>query len=81
MTRLWNTLVAGTQSLNAATGGDPDQTFSGRTALEAEAGSRWAIMREAGLDLIFAVLAGQRHHCANSIERDEAALSSSKGII
>lgn len=74
MTRLWNTLVAATQSLNAATGGDPDQTYSGRTALEAEAGSRWAIMREATLDLLFAVIAGQRHHCANSIERDEVAL-------
>lgn len=71
MSRVWNTLVAATQSFNAATGGDPDQTYSGRTALEAEAGDRWAIIREAMLDLLFALFAGQRHHCASSIERDE----------
>lgn len=68
---LWNVLVSWTQALNAATGGNPDQTFSGRTALEAEQGSRWAISREAVIDLFFALIAGQRHHCAMSIERDE----------
>lgn len=70
--RLWNVLIAATQSFNAINGGHPDQTFSGRTAMEAEAGSRWAIIREAALDLLFAVIAGQRHHCAASIERDRA---------
>lgn len=71
MNRVWNILIAMTQGLNAATGGDPDQTFSGRTALEAREGSRWAIAREAFIDLIFAIIRGQRHHCEASIEWDE----------
>lgn len=71
MSRIWNVLVAMTQGLNAVTGGNPDQSFSGRTALEARAGSRWAVIREAFINLIFAILAGQRDHCEASIEWDE----------
>lgn len=71
MSRVWGILIAMTQSLNAVAGGNPDQTFSGRTALDAERGGRWAIAREAAIDLVFALIAGQRHHCAASIERDE----------
>lgn len=64
-------LIAITQSFNAANGGNPDQTYSGRTALDARNGSRWAIIREALINLVFAVVTGQRHHCEASIEWDE----------
>jgi hypothetical protein len=71
MGRLRAVLIATTQWFNAALGGNPDQTFSGRTALEAEQGSYFAIVREAAIDLFFAIACKQRHHCANSVERDE----------
>lgn len=71
MSRIWNVLVAMTQGFNAMTGGNPDQSFSGRTAIEARAGGRWAVIREAMINLIFAVIAGQRGHCEASIEWDE----------
>lgn len=69
--KVWNVLIAMTQSLNATTGGNPDQTFSGRTAIEARTGRRWPVIREALINLIFAVIAGQRGHCEASIEWDE----------
>lgn len=71
MGRLRAILIAMTQSLNAAAGGNPDQTYSGSTALAARKGKRWAIIREAAIDLLFAIIAGQRHHCEASIEWDE----------
>ena len=67
-------LIAATQSLNAANGGNPDQTYSGRTALEAREGRRGAIIREALINLVFAVATGQRHHCEASIEWDETGI-------
>lgn len=79
MNRVWNILIAMTQGLNAATGGDPDQTFSGRTALEAREGRRLVIIREAMIDLLFAVIRGQRHHCEQSIEWDEVRSSPEAG--
>lgn len=68
---VWGVLIAMTQGLNAVAGGNPDQTFSGRTALSARKGGRFAIIREAFIDLVFAVIAGERHHCENSIEWNE----------
>lgn len=71
MTRLHAILIAMTQGLNAAAGGNPDQTYSGRTALAARKGKRGAIIREAAINLFFAVVRGQRNHCESSIEWDE----------
>lgn len=70
MKYVWNVLIAATQGLNALTGGNPDQSFSGQTALSAKQGSRLAIIREAFIDLLFSFF-GQRHHCENAIEYDE----------
>lgn len=69
--RLWNVLIGLDQTVNAAGGGDPDETISSRTAKEAMAGSRWGMVKEAIIDLVFALVAGERHHCAASIEHDE----------
>lgn len=68
---VWGVLIAMTQGLNAVAGGNPDQTFSGRCAIDAANGSRWGIIREAFVDLLFAVITGERDHCRNSIEYDE----------
>lgn len=67
---VWGVLIAMTQGLNAMTGGNPDQSFSGRTALAAMEGKRLAIIREAFIDLLFSFF-GQRHHCHYSVEWDE----------
>ena len=67
---VWGVLIAMTQALNATLGGNPDQTFSGRTALSARSGKRLAIIGEAFIDLLFSFF-GDRHHCENSIEWDE----------
>jgi len=69
--RIWAILIGLDQTANAAAGGNPDETISSRAAKEALAGNRWAIIREAAIDLIFALAAGQRHHCHNAIEWDE----------
>lgn len=69
-TRLWRTLKAISQTLNAVSGGHEDQTFSGRTALSARDGRRGAIIREAAINLLFALIAGERGHCEASIEWD-----------
>ncbi len=69
--RLWNVLIGLDQTLNAADGGHPDETISSRAAKEAIAGKRWGIIKEAAINLLFAVLAGERGHCMNSIEWDE----------
>lgn len=68
---LLGVLIAATQGLNALTGGNPDQTLSGRTALAARSGKYGGVVFEALLDLVFAVLTGKRHHCERSIEWDE----------
>lgn len=68
---LMNVLIGLDQTGNAALGGNPDETISSRVGKAAEAGKRRAIVIEAVINLAFAVIAGQRHHCAASIERDE----------
>lgn len=73
MTRtIWNVLIGIDQTGNAALGGNPDETISSRVGKAAERGVRRAIVIEAAINLVFAVVAGERHHCAVSIERDEA---------
>lgn len=73
MTRtIWNVLIGIDQTGNAALGGNPDETISSRVGKAAERGVRRAVILEAIINLIFAVAAGERHHCADSIERDEA---------
>lgn len=68
----WNVLIGLDQTANAAVGGNPDETISSRVGKAAERGVRRAVIAEAVINLIFAVVAGERHHCAASIERDEA---------
>lgn len=71
MSRLWNVFIGFDQTGNAVLGGNPDETLSSRVGKAAERGSRRAVTIEAVIDLVFAILLGQRHHCAASIERDE----------
>jgi len=71
MKRLWNVLIGLDQTANALDGGDPDETISSRSAKEAMAGTRWGIIKEAAINLLFALAAGERYHCENSIEAEE----------
>lgn len=59
-------LIGMTQWLNATLGGDPDQPFSARCAIEAEKGKRGWLIAEALIDFIFAFM-GQRDHCRMSL--------------
>lgn len=72
MGRALNILIGLDQTGNAAFGGNPDETLSSRVGKAAEQGKRRAVIIEAVINLAFAIVAGQRHHCAASIERDEA---------
>lgn len=67
---LWNVLIGLSQTANAADGGSPDETVSSRAHKEALAGKRWGIIKEAAIDLLFALF-GERRHCENSAEWDE----------
>lgn len=69
---LWNVLIGVDQTANAAIGGNPDETISSRVAKAARSGRRGAIVVEAVINLLFALLSGERHHCEASIELDEA---------
>lgn len=71
MSRLLNILIGIDQTGNAAFGGNPDETISSRVGKAAAKGKRRAIVLEATINLAFAVIVGQRDHCAASIERDE----------
>ena len=64
-------LVGLTQWLNATLSGDPDMPFSSRAAMEAGAGKRGWIIVEALIDLLFAIMTGERDHCRNSLAGDE----------
>jgi hypothetical protein len=68
---LWNVLIGVDQTANAVIGGNPDETISSRVGKAARTGGWRATIAEAVIDLIFAILAGQRRHCENSIEWDE----------
>jgi len=59
-------LIGLTQWINATLRGDPDQPFSARTATEADAGKRGWIIVEAAIDLLFAIVTGERDHCRQS---------------
>lgn len=54
---------------NTVANGHPDETISSRVGRNAAQGQRGAIAMEGVIDCVFAVLAGQRHHCQNSVER------------
>lgn len=60
-------LIGLTQWLNATLSGNPDQPFSARTAMEADAGKRGWIIVEAFIDLLFAIVVGERDHCRQSL--------------
>lgn len=60
-------LIGLTQWLNATLSGDPDEPFSTRTARGAANGKRGWIIMEAVIDLLFAVVTGERGHCRNSL--------------
>ena len=59
-------LIGLTQWLNATLRGNPDQPFSARSAIEADAGKRGWIIMEAAINLLFAILTGERDHCRQS---------------
>lgn len=59
--RLWNSLLGGD---------DVDETISSAVGRKAAEGRRWAIRIEGVIDAWFALLFGERHHCANNIEAD-----------
>jgi len=61
-------LIGLTQWLNATLSGDPDMPFSSRTAIGANAGKRGWIIMEAFIDLLFALITGERDHCRNSLQ-------------
>lgn len=67
---LLNVLIGFDQLGNAIVNGNPDETISSRVGKAAEKGGRRAIVVEAAINLLFS-FRGERHHCANSIERDE----------
>lgn len=63
-------LIGLTQWLNATLSGDPDKPFSTRAATEADKGARGWIIIEAAINLLFALVAGERDHCRKSQERN-----------
>lgn len=66
-----NVLIGFDQTANAMIGGNPDETLSSRAGKSAILGRRRGIIAEAAINLLFAVVAGQRNHCVASIEWDE----------
>jgi hypothetical protein len=60
-------LVGLTQWLNATLSGDPDMPLSTRSAIEAATGKRRWVIIEAFIDLLFAIVTGERDHCRNSL--------------
>lgn len=68
---LWNVLKALTQLFNALTGGDEDQSFSGRTGIAFKLGKKWAEIVMPMIDWVFKKVRNEDNHCINSIEWDE----------
>lgn len=58
--RAWNTLLGGNRD---------GETISSAVGRKAAQGRRWAVVAEGVIDAWFAALFGERHHCANNIER------------
>lgn len=64
-----NILIGLDQLCNVILGGDDvDETISSAVGRKAAQGRRLFIALEAVIDLTFAVIAGERHHCANNVE-------------
>jgi hypothetical protein len=61
----WRNLAsAATRFGNALLGGDGrGETMSAATARKAKAGRRLFVVFEAAIDLMFAAIKGERHHC------------------
>lgn len=58
-----------TRFLNAVFGGNRrGESTSSAVARKAAQGRRWFVIWEALIDLLFAIIAGQRHHCQNNLE-------------
>ena len=68
---LWNVAKALTQLFNALTGGNEDQSFSGRTGIAFLLNKRWAKIVKPLIDWVFNKIKGEKDHCENSIEWDE----------
>lgn len=65
-----NVMIGCTQFLNILTGGHPDQSFSGRSAVNrATKGGIWVLIANF-IDAIFKLLADQDDHCRKAIEHD-----------
>ena len=69
---LLNLLIALDQGGNAFFGGSPDETISSRVGRAALREVRGAQTLRSIIDWLFLNLTGERDHCANSIEWDEA---------
>ncbi len=68
-----NLLSMTTRWLNALFGGNRrGESTSSAVGRKAAEGRRFYIIAEAAIDLAFAVIAGQRHHCATQAERESA---------
>jgi len=65
-----NIMITATQFLNTSTGGHPDQSFSGRSAINRQRKKRgWKFIADS-IDAIFAAFTDNKNHCGDSIERD-----------
>lgn len=61
-----------TRFLSALLGGNRrGESTSSAVARKAMQGRRFYIIAEAAIDLGAAIVAGQRHHCANNVEGDQ----------
>lgn len=77
-TRLWlycfNVCVGYDQWINAALGGDHDQTISARAGLARRAGSYWGTKFANFIDWLFSPL--EKDHCEKAILSDEKRVKS-----
>ena len=69
---LLNLLIAIDQGGNAFFGGNPDETISSRVGRAALRRNTFGMIAARVIDWLFENLTGERDHCANSIEWDEA---------
>jgi hypothetical protein len=68
-----NIMITATQFLNTLTGGHPDQSFSGRSAINKERKKKgWKYIVDV-IDGIFKAFTDQDDHCSRAIERDRPA--------
>ncbi len=68
-----NIMITATQFLNTLTGGHPDQSFSGRSAINRERKKKgWKFIADS-IDGFFKAVANEDNHCGNAVERDRPA--------